>query len=107
MRRILLVTLIALFTLALAGPALAQDIPQGARDPFEPLLVQDSSGATGAAISGTSPGTTTSGAPNTGISGGLSNTGADTSPWIAAAYLLITFGAAGVVWARVRAPLTR
>jgi hypothetical protein len=106
MRRSLAVAVLALLLLGLASPAFAQKIPEGTRDPFEPLLTSDTSGATGAAVSGTNV-DPTNGVDNDFSSGGLSNTGADTSPWLAIAYLLIAVGSCAVVWARVRAPATR
>jgi hypothetical protein len=107
MRRTLVVALLALLVLGLASPAFAQKIPAGTRDPFEPLVTEDTTGATGVAgVAGTTDTDPTNGVDNDVSSGGLSNTGADPSPWLAVAYLLIAFGVSAVVWARVRAPVT-
>lgn len=93
MRKLLVVLSASAFVaLAFAAPAAAQ------RDPFDPLI--EEGGTTTGVSSGT--GTGVAPAPAVPVSGdGLANTGADPSPWLALAYVLIGAGAAAVAMSGV------
>lgn len=102
MRKLMVASLLGLFVvLTTVAPALAQ-----VRDPFDPVISQaELTGAgDGAGTDGT--GTTDDGTGTDGTAGddvvagnsseGLANTGADTEPWLVAAYALIAIGAGAV-----------
>src|SRR5918999_3925386 len=97
MRRTSAAVVVAILCVAVAAPAFAQ-APPGVRDPFEPLL-QEQTTTSGTVTEPGAPitdGTVSPGiAPSTDS---LPNTGMDTSPWLAASYALITFGAVAVTW---------
>ena len=91
--------------LVVAAPALAQ------RDPFDPVidLTVDTSGA--GATGGNSDGTTDAGTDGSGSTSNpdaradvFPNTGADTTGWLAIAYVLLAAGIALVVFARTMRP---
>lgn len=97
MRKLLLVLVMgATLVVMMAAPAFA------IRDPFDPAidLTPDAGGATvdgGAQVDtgGDGGGTVVGGQTDVG-SEGLANTGAETEPWLVAAYGLIAAGAAAV-----------
>ena len=108
MRKLLIGTLLGLMlVLVVAAPALAL------RDPFDPVISQaeltggtgDTTGTTGDGT-GTTDGTATNG--GTQVSGTgvdqMANTGAETEPWLVAAYALIAIGAGAVVVSKLNAP---
>ena len=88
----------ALLVMIAAAPAFAQ------RDPFDPLVTQNS----GSAVddTGNSVGGSSNNAPDSNDSqpsndpGALPTTGSDIDGWLAAAYLLVAAGAAAIVVAR-------
>lgn len=100
MRKMIVASLLGLFVvLTSAAPALAL------RDPFDPVISQaELTGAGDTAGDGTGAagdGTGTDGAAGDDVvagnsSEGLANTGADTEPWLVAAYALIAVGAGAV-----------
>lgn len=100
MRKMIVASLLGLFVvLTSAAPALAL------RDPFDPVISQaELTGAGDTAGDGTGAtgdGTGTDGAAGDDVvagnsSEGLANTGADTEPWLVAAYALIAIGAGAV-----------
>lgn len=103
MKRFSAALLAALTALVLlAAPALAQ------RDPFDPVidLTADTGGA--ATGGGTADGTNSSGDPTTpsnpdAQSDAFPNTGANTTGWLAIAYVLLASGGALLVLSRVDA----
>ena len=109
MKRFLVVLVVALTALvALAAPALAL------RDPFDPVidLTPDTAGGVasgdGAAdgANGSGDGTAGDGATsNPGVqSDAFPNTGADTTGWLAIAYVLLASGGALVIFSRMNSP---
>jgi hypothetical protein len=109
MRKMMTAALLGLFVvLTTAAPAFAL------RDPFDPVISQaeltgsgDTSGA-GDGTGATGDGTGTDGAAGDDVvagnsSEGLANTGADTEPWLVAAYALIAIGAGAVAFSKVNA----
>lgn len=108
MRKIIVVSLLGLFVvLTTAAPALAL------RDPFDPVISQaeltgagdtagDGTGATGDGT-GTDDGAAGDDVVAGNSSEGLANTGADTEPWLVAAYALIAIGAGAVAISKLNA----
>jgi len=97
--RLLCATL--LLSLVTAAPSLAQ-----LRDPFDPLVTEDTAasggnGTTGATGDPSDPEATAPPAPETAE--GLPTTGGDPTPWLTSAYVLLACGAAAVVLARLGA----
>ncbi|MDP9069419.1 MAG: hypothetical protein M3N53_13890 [Actinomycetota bacterium] len=105
MKKFLTASLLGLvLVVTTAAPALA------IRDPFDPVISQaqltgagagtGAAGTGGAGTAGTGTGET--GATLIGQNGSeaLANTGADTEPWLVAAFALIAFGAAAIVLAK-------
>ncbi len=105
----ILASLLGLFVvLTAAAPAFA------IRDPFDPVISQaevtgtGDDTATGDGTGATGDGTGTDGAAGDDVvagnsSEGLANTGADTEPWLVAAYALIAIGAGAVAISKVNA----
>lgn len=103
MRKLLVASLLGLFVvLTSAAPAFA------IRDPFDPVISQaeltGSGDTSGTATAG--DGTGTDGAAGDDVvagnsSEGLADTGADTEPWLVAAYALIAVGAGAVLISKV------
>lgn len=108
MRKVVIASLLgSLLVLTSAAPALAH------RDPFDPVISQaDLTGATDAAGSADGAGTDDDGA-GTGTAPGdvvagvsseaLADTGAESEPWLVAAFVLIAIGAGAVVLSKVNA----
>ena len=107
MRKLMIASLLGLLlVVTTAAPAFA------IRDPFDPVISQaEATGgtATGDGTGATGDGTGTDGAAagDDVVAGnsseGLANTGADTEPWLVAAYALIAIGAGAVVLSKVNA----
>lgn len=108
MRKLIVGSLLGLIlVLTMAAPALAL------RDPFDPVISQadlTGTGTTGDGTTGDGTGTDGDGTGTTGdgddvvagnSSEGLANTGADTEPWLVAAYFLIAVGVGAVVISKV------
>ena len=102
-RRLLLaVAAVMVLGIAAAGPALAQ-----ARDPFEPLVsnetsVSDDTGANATSDDqGAADDDSTQGAPSESA---LPNTGGGLTGWIGVAYVLVAVGGGFMVLGRVLAP---
>jgi len=100
MRRVT-VLLTCLMLLAPAPAASAQD---GRRDPFRPLVTEDSGGNLPVGTPQTDTGTTGT-VDTSNTTEGTPNTGIPASNWAGLAYLLIILGSAAVVLARLRRPL--
>ncbi len=104
MRRSLVAAMVVTVIAFSAAPAFAHEL--GRRDPFEPLIKEET-GATGPVVIGTDgtvdTGTTTV-VDTSGVTDGIADTGADPQPWLVAAFVLITVGAGSIVWARLRDP---
>ena len=105
MRKMMIASLLGLFVvLTTAAPAFAL------RDPFDPVISQAE--LTGAG-EGTGTGTTGDGTGTDGAAGddvvagnsseGLANTGANTEPWLVAAYALIAIGGGAVAVSKLNA----
>lgn len=87
----------ALLVMILAAPAFAQ------RDPFDPLVTKDSSSQvddTGNSAGGPSGPNEDTNVQPSNESGALPATGSNIDGWLAAAYLLVAFGAGAVVVAK-------
>lgn len=107
MRKLMIASLLGLFlVLTMAAPAFA------IRDPFDPVVSQaeisgDGTGTTGDGTGTTGDGTGTGGDGTTilGENGadGLANTGAETEPWLVAAYALIAVGVGAVAVSKLNA----
>ena len=101
MRRFVGAVFLVLVLIALAAPAFAQSrIPEGARDPFEPLIAPGTGQATGDGTTDDGGGPVVQPAPDT--TDRLATTGMDVQPWLMAAYSLIALGGGAVVWSRVK-----
>ena len=104
MKRFLIALIAALSALVvLAVPALAQ------RDPFEPVidLTADTGGATtsdGVTDDGNGSGNPTVPSNPGAQSDAFPNTGANTTGWLAIAYVLLASGGALLVFSRMNAP---
>lgn len=100
MKKMLIGLVAATFVALFAVPAFAQ-----ARDPFEPLVSEESAGTTTVDTNGdtTTTGTTEDPFEENG-SDGLPNTGSDPSTWLVAAYGLVVLGAGAIVLARISHP---
>ena len=105
MRKLVIASLLGLFfVLTAAAPALAQ-----LRDPFDPLVDETQTTGTGTTDDGTGTqvgdgtGTVGDGTTVLGENGadGLANTGAETEPWLVAAYALIAVGAGAVAFSKL------
>ena len=107
MKKLLIGSMLGLMlVLVVAAPALAL------RDPFDPVISQaeltgtgDTTGTTGDGT-GTTDGTGTNGGTQVSGTGAdqMANTGAETEPWLVAAYALIAIGAGAVVVSKLNAP---
>lgn len=101
MKRIALAVVVAGLIAVVAVPALAQ--PRGARDPFEPRVTEQTLAPgtqPGEAQPGVEPGVQP--APQTPEQ--MPATGAETQPWLVAAYALVAFGAGALVLSRTLRP---
>lgn len=99
MRKTLIGLIVATFLVLLAVPAFAQ-----ARDPFQPLVTQDTTGTTTDTTGDTTTDTTQDPVFQENGSDGLPNTGSDPSVWLVAAYGLVALGIAAIVLARISHP---
>ena len=107
MRKLVIASLLGLFlVLTMAAPAFA------IRDPFDPDVSQaeisgDGTGTTGDGTGTTGDGTGTGGDGTTVLgensADGLANTGAETEPWLVAAYALIAVGVGAVAVSKLNA----
>ena len=109
MRKMTIASLLGLFVvLTTAAPAFAL------RDPFDPVITQaELTGAGEGTGTGDGTGTTGDGTGTDGAAGddvvagnsseGLANTGANTEPWLVAAYALIAIGGGAVAVSKLNA----
>jgi hypothetical protein len=92
--------LASIVALVSAAPAFAQ-----ARDPFDPLVTQSSSGGTSGGVGGSE---SVDVAPQGDVAPAgqeaLPATGADTSVWLGIAYVLVALGVGAIALSKVYAP---
>lgn len=98
---VLCLALASIVALVSAAPAFAQ-----ARDPFDPLVTQGSSGGSSGGGGGTSE--PDDAAPQGNVAPApqeaLPATGADTSVWLGLAYVLVALGVGALALSKVYAP---